>query len=72
MQAKIVENQVSVKMHGTLPNGVKFLILDLYGDYLQMPMALEFEGVQYGRTGWNSESHQVYYRDDKKTATVLK
>jgi hypothetical protein len=72
MIAKTITNQVSVVESGVLPDGVKYLTLDLYNDYLKMPVSVEFNGVQYGRTGWNSDSRIVYYRTDKKTATILK
>jgi len=72
MEATPVQNQVSVKEVGVLPDGVKFLTIGLYDDYIKMPIALEYEGVQYGRTGWNSDKYEVYYKDSKKTATIIK
>ena len=72
MNATEIKKQVSVKEVCTLPDGVKLLTIGLYDDYLQMPTALEYEGVVYGRTGWNSDKHEVYYKDNKKTATIVK
>ena len=71
MTATIKTNQVSIKSHGILPDGVKYIELGLYDDYLTMPVAISFEGIDYGRTGWNSEKHIVYYRSDKKTGTII-
>jgi hypothetical protein len=36
--------------------------------YLAMPPAVTFEGRTFGKTGWNSDTGRVYYRDDRPVA----
>lgn len=31
--------------------------------YKAMPNALEYEGRKYGKTGWNSDTHTVHYKE---------
>jgi len=39
-----------------------------YDEYRALPAALRFEGQLYGRTGWNSDRGQAYYRAGHKVA----
>ena len=57
----------------TLPNGVKVLLVPCidYDALRALPAAVAFEGVKFGRTGWNSDSHVAYYRNDALIALVL-
>ena len=70
MQAKPLENALSVKSVETLPDGVKVVTLDCrdWAGFGQSPSALEYDGEVFGRTGWNSDRCVVYYRSDKKVA----
>tara|TARA_R110002096_G_scaffold188696_3_gene368651 strand:- start:942 stop:1181 length:240 start_codon:yes stop_codon:yes gene_type:complete len=70
MQAKPLENALSVKSMETLPDGVKVVTLDCRdcAAFGRTPSALEYDGEVFGRTGWNSDRFVVYYRSDKKVA----
>lgn len=70
MQATPIENAVIVAQAYKL-DGVSYLEISLisdsgqgdvtYQDYKALPNALEFEGVTYGKSGWNSDSFKAYY-----------
>ena len=68
MQAKPIQNALTVKSHETLPNGVEVLTLDCtdFAAFKSLPAAVEYNGSQYGRTGWNSDRYVAYYRTDVK------
>ena len=70
MQAKPVQNAITVRSAETLPDGAKVVMIDVadYIDYIRTPHAIEYDGEIYGRSGWNSDKHVVYYRTDKLTA----
>jgi len=71
--AKPLENALIVKSVETLPDGVKVVTLDCrdWAAFGQSPSALEYDGEVFGRTGWNSDTHIVYYRTDAKPAFGL-
>jgi hypothetical protein len=71
--AKPLENALIVKSVETLPDGVKVVTLDCrdWAAFGQSPSALEYDGEVFGRTGWNSDKHIVYYRTDAKPAFGL-
>ena len=71
--AKPLENALIVKSVETLPGGVKVVTLDCrdWAAFGQSPSALEYDGEVFGRTGWNSDKHVVYYRTDTKPAFGL-
>lgn len=33
-----------------------------YDDYKSLPRVVEYQGVLYGKTGWNSDTCQAYYK----------
>jgi len=70
MQAKPIQNAITVRSAETLPDGVKVVMLDVadYIDFIRTPHAIEYDGEIYGRSGWNSDKHVVYYRTDRLTA----
>ena len=70
MQAKPVQNAITVRSAETLPDVAKVVMIDVadYIDYIRTPHAIEYDGEIYGRSGWNSDKHVVYYRTDKLTA----
>jgi hypothetical protein len=71
-----------IQSHETLPDGVRVIVLSMtdesledslgreyrYNTYQKLPMALEYEGRTYGKTGWNSDRMVCYYRDDAHIA----
>ena len=69
MQAKPVKS-VSVVYGETLPNGVKVLVVpcENFDNLKRLPSALDYDGLRYGRTGWNSDKCVAYYRTDHKVA----
>jgi len=72
MNATTINNAVSIISAGILPNGVKVLEIGYDGThdgYINAPVALNFDGVQYGRSSHNSDSMRITYRSDKKFAT---
>ena len=73
MLATPIENAITIRSAETLPDGVKVVQLDVadYIDFIRSPHAIEYNGAVYGRSGWNSDSHVVYYRSDKLPAYSL-
>ena len=73
MLATPIENAITIRSAETLPDGVKVVQLDVadYIDFIRSPHAIEYDGTVYGRSGWNSDSHVVYYRSDKLPAYSL-
>jgi hypothetical protein len=71
--AKPLENALVVRQAAKLPDGVGVVMLDCfdYDAFKRTPSGLEYEGELYGRTGWNSDKHIVYYRTDAKPAFGL-
>ena len=74
MQAKAIENAITVRSAATLPDGVKIVELDVadYVDFIRKPQAIEYDGEIYGRSGWNSDRHVAYYRSNVKPALAAK
>jgi len=70
MQAKSLQNAVTVRSTETLPDGVKVVMVDVadYIDFIRTPHAIEYDGQIYGRTGWNSDRCIAYYRTDRLVA----
>jgi hypothetical protein len=55
----------------TLPNGVQVLTVpcsEAYETFKTLPVALDFEGARYGKTGFNSDARVAYYRTDAALA----
>jgi len=73
MLASPIENAITIRSAETLPDGVKVVQLDVadYMDFIRSPHAIKYDGEVYGRSGWNSDSHVVYYRSDKLPAYSL-
>ena len=73
MLAKPLKDALQVRRAEKLPDGVGVVMLDCrdYDEYRRTPSGLEYGGVVYGRTGWNSDKHIVYYRTDAKPAFGL-
>ena len=61
-----VPGAVAVLSLETLPDGVQVVTVpcDDYAAVKALPVAIELGGVRYGRTGWNSDTHVAYYRND--------
>lgn len=61
---------LSVVAAETLPNGVKVAIIpcENYANLKSLPQAIDYDGLRYGRTGWNSDRCIAYYRTDCKVA----
>lgn len=43
----------------------------IYEEFAEMPRALRFEGRVYGKSAYNSDVMQAYYRTDTLLAEVL-
>lgn len=74
MEANVVRGAVSLARVDELPNGVRVLIVahgvNDYAGYLDAPAALEYAGAVHGKSGWDSDRGQVFYRSDARTARV--
>tara|TARA_R100000008_G_C3527117_1_gene137177 strand:+ start:448 stop:678 length:231 start_codon:yes stop_codon:yes gene_type:complete len=68
-----LENALVVRDALTLPDGVGVVMIDCYDyvEYKRTPSGIVYDGKVYGRTGWNSDKHVVYYRTDAKPAFGL-
>lgn len=64
---------IRVLGHEQLPNGVQVVTVPCndYSDLYRLPPAVEYKGVRYGMTGWNSDRHVAYFRTDANLAEVL-
>jgi len=73
MLARPVQNAITIRSAQTLPDGVQVVQLDVadYMDFIRSPHAIEYDGQVYGRSGWNSDRHVVYYRSDVLPAIAL-
>jgi hypothetical protein len=74
MHATPLKNAITVRQFETLPDGVGVVTIDCadYIGFIRTPHALEYDGVVYGRSGWNSDKCCAYYRSDVKPAFVAK
>ena len=65
MQAKSLPGYIAVANHYWM-EGVSFLEVKIsdYDDFAALPIAVEFAGRIYGKSGWNSDSLIAYYRTD--------
>ena len=43
-----------------------------YGDFRKLPPVVELRGVQYGKTGWDSDKGIAFYRTDVKLAVAVR
>jgi hypothetical protein len=43
---------------------------DWAAEYLNAPAAIEYNGRIYGRSAWNSDKGEIYYRTDAKLVKV--
>lgn len=70
MLAKPIQDAMTIKTASTMPDGVKVVTLDVadYVGFIRSPHAIEYDGERYGRSGWNSDRHEIYYRSDKLVA----
>lgn len=71
MEAKPRSDAFVIQSHETLPDGVSVLTLPLddgFDSYKKLPQVLSYNGLQYGKTGWNSDRMVCYYRDDAPIA----
>lgn len=41
-----------------------------FDQYETLPAAVTFNGLQFGKKGWNSDNGRCYYGTDKKVALV--
>lgn len=59
-------NDVVVRDFQKLPNGEICLIVPCYGyeHYESLPLVVTLLGLRYGKTGWNSDNGEAYYRTD--------
>lgn len=66
-------NAVNFVTHQTLPDGIGLLTVGCtdYADFVMAPPALRFEGKVYGRSGWNSDKCESYYRTDCHVAYAV-
>jgi len=70
MLAKPIQDAIAIKEACTLPDGVKLVTIDVadYAGFARSPHAIEYDGELYGRSGWNSDRYEVYYRSDRIAA----
>ena len=63
-------NAVTVLSAEELPDGVKVLLVPCsdYEEFKSLPHAVQRNGEYYGRTGWNSDRHVAYFRNDSEIA----
>jgi hypothetical protein len=64
----------TVISHGTLPNGVGFIVVMYDGTYegfKKMPNGLKMDDKIYGKSCHNSDTFEVVYRTDKKVAEII-
>lgn len=68
--ASPVRGAVEILGQVHLPNGEIELIVPCedYDVYRKLPAAVEFQGVFYGKAGWNSDIGNAYYRSGKTYA----
>ena len=54
-------------------NGVSCVVLRLrdYDDLANVPSVIEYEGRLHGKTGWNSDRMEVYFRTDANMVRVV-
>lgn len=71
--AKTVQDLYAINRIETLPNGVKVLILSVadFNEFKQLPQALEYEFQVYGKSAWNSDRNECYFRTDKRLARTV-
>lgn len=44
---------------------------EMFCEYQKLPSVVEFEGIVYGRSGWNSDTGEAYYKPDVVVARIL-
>lgn len=72
--AHIITNSVVVARHDKLPDGTECLATNNtyqydYEGYIAAPDVLGFDGIVFGKSGFDSDKHLIYYRSDKRIAT---
>lgn len=60
-----------VQRHGDLSILV-VAIEPVYSAFQQLPEVVSFEGRFFGKSAWNSDRGQAYFRSDYKFATVVR
>lgn len=70
----IGKDVVSVLRVEALPNGVVVILTPCadYNVFNSLPFGIEFEGGIYGRSGWNSDRGEAYFRSDYNTAKAVR
>lgn len=69
------DNVVQVLSCEALPDGDKVLTIpvnDGWDSVRKLPGGLQYEGIAYGFTGWNSDTNVAYYKTSKKFAKECK
>ncbi len=70
MMARPTHGAIAIKEACQLPDGVRVVTIDVadYEGFARSPHAIEYDGELYGRSGWNSDRYEVYYRSDRIAA----
>lgn len=75
MIAKIVENHILIERIESLPNKAKCafgrVAANDYDAFGAMPDVIEINSELFGKTGWNSDTGEVFYRSDAMFARVF-
>ncbi len=74
MNANRIKDVVAIKHAGTMPNNERYLIADCtdFDVYKTLPEAVEFQGEEYVKTGWNSDVQNAYYKNGRPIARAVK
>ena len=63
----VVGDALVAMSHMLLPGGTGILELSLadgFDSFKDLPPVLEYQGLHYGKTGWNSDKMVGYWRTD--------
>lgn len=41
-----------------------------YNDFARLPQAVEFQGKLFGKSGWNSDNNEAFYKDSLTVAVA--
>ena len=69
MQAQPIDNAITVTQSGHI-DGIRWLYVDCdnYEHYKTLPQAVDYQGLVYGLTGWNSDRCIACYQTNAKLA----
>jgi hypothetical protein len=72
MKAQAIDG-IHVRGVEKLPDGVVVLVTHCndHGEFVSLPRFVIFDGVAYGKSGWNSDRKLAYYRTDVKRAKPI-